>query len=402
MSSSRKLSKKVNKKKKSIFNKKNSKVDYQGFSIFRIKIVSDFIQKITDFNGDEYEYFYEIVQIYEIVQNEIVQNHFGNKKQSLSKKIIDDEFREKFYNKLESFIKKYNLGKVVTLVQKYTVGNKKQGGHTDYPTIAPTRSPFSRSHSLTTQESEILLYSFLPFIIIFVWILFVQNYRGIRRCITRGIEGSHRAITNGIEGSHRAITNGIERMEIFIRRLDFSFLTETVINDENTNDENTNDENLKCTKRESRDSNNHTIIQVSDEINHELDDAIAHVVKPAIVAINQSEQNDDIVEATPEEQNDDTPEEQNDDTVEATPEEKNFLKFMLSFFLFSRRPYDQDFEGQNGGFTPLRIYNAQSVSPRSLLTAHKVGVLNVQRCNKRTIKKKKNKKNKKNTKNNYY
>ena len=33
-----------------------------------------------------------------------------------------------------------------------------------------------------------------------------------------------------------------------------------------------------------------------------------------------------------------------------------------------------------GSFTPLRIYNAQSVSPRSLITAHKVGVLNVQRC----------------------
>ena len=33
-----------------------------------------------------------------------------------------------------------------------------------------------------------------------------------------------------------------------------------------------------------------------------------------------------------------------------------------------------------GSFAPLRIYNAQSVSPRSLITAHKVGVLNVQRC----------------------
>ena len=32
-------------------------------------------------------------------------------------------------------------------------------------------------------------------------------------------------------------------------------------------------------------------------------------------------------------------------------------------------------------FTPLRICNAQTVSPRSLITAHKVGVLNVQRCN---------------------
>jgi hypothetical protein len=374
--------------------------------------VSDFIQKITDFNDDEYEYFYEIVQIYEIVQNEIVQNHFGNKKQSLSKKIIDDEFREKFYNKLEliskkleSFIEKYNLKNVVKLVQKYTIGNKKQGGHTDYPTSYPTPAPNRRNY-LTRQESEILLYTFLPFIIIFVWILFVKNYRGIRRRIRR-------CITRGIEGSRRAITNGIERMEIFIRRLDFSFSTETVINDENTNDENTYDENLKCTKRDSRDSNNHTIIQVSDEINHEfdeinheLDDAIAHVRKPAIVDIDQLEQNDYTVAATPEEQNNDTvaatPEEQNDDTVEATPEEKNFLKFMLSFVLFSRTPYDQDFEGQNGGFTPLRIYNAQSVSPRSLLTAHKVGVLNVQRCNKRTIKKKKNKKNKKNTKNNYY
>jgi len=28
-------------------------------------------------------------------------------------------------------------------------------------------------------------------------------------------------------------------------------------------------------------------------------------------------------------------------------------------------------------FTPLRILNAQSVSPRSLITAHEVGVLNV-------------------------
>jgi len=31
-------------------------------------------------------------------------------------------------------------------------------------------------------------------------------------------------------------------------------------------------------------------------------------------------------------------------------------------------------------FTPLHIENAQSVSPRSLITAHEVGVLNVQRC----------------------
>jgi hypothetical protein len=37
----------------------------------------------------------------------------------------------------------------------------------------------------------------------------------------------------------------------------------------------------------------------------------------------------------------------------------------------------------NISFTPLRIYNAQSVSPRSLITAHFVGVLNVQRCNKK-------------------
>jgi hypothetical protein len=34
------------------------------------------------------------------------------------------------------------------------------------------------------------------------------------------------------------------------------------------------------------------------------------------------------------------------------------------------------------GITPFRITNAQSVSRRSLITAHKVGVLNVKRCNK--------------------
>jgi hypothetical protein len=32
-------------------------------------------------------------------------------------------------------------------------------------------------------------------------------------------------------------------------------------------------------------------------------------------------------------------------------------------------------------FTPLRMSNAQSASHRSLITAHFVGVLNVQRCN---------------------
>ena len=32
-------------------------------------------------------------------------------------------------------------------------------------------------------------------------------------------------------------------------------------------------------------------------------------------------------------------------------------------------------------FTPLHIENAQSVSPRSLITAPEGGVLNVQRCN---------------------
>ena len=32
-------------------------------------------------------------------------------------------------------------------------------------------------------------------------------------------------------------------------------------------------------------------------------------------------------------------------------------------------------------FTPLRISNAQPASPRSLITAHFVGVLNVQMCN---------------------
>jgi hypothetical protein len=205
-------------------------------------------------------------------------------------------------------------------------------------------------------------------------------------------------------------------------------LTVAVINDENTNDENTNDENELCLicmeeinddrcrvcpirhkyhnrcydfqevdtencklcftplspcngnykneresiytspqhtspQRQLRDPNNHTIIDVGDEISHELDDAISDIRKPAIVDINQLEQDNRINE-------------QDDDTipaiVEATDEEKNFLKFMLSFVLFSRRPYDEDFEGQNGGF------------------------------NKRTIKKKKNKKNKKNTKNNYY
>jgi hypothetical protein len=36
-------------------------------------------------------------------------------------------------------------------------------------------------------------------------------------------------------------------------------------------------------------------------------------------------------------------------------------------------------------FTPLRILNAQSVSPRSLITAHEVGVLNVQRCKNKSV-----------------
>lgn len=36
------------------------------------------------------------------------------------------------------------------------------------------------------------------------------------------------------------------------------------------------------------------------------------------------------------------------------------------------------------GYTPLRIENAQSASPSSLITAHRVGVLNEQRCNGET------------------
>ena len=42
-------------------------------------------------------------------------------------------------------------------------------------------------------------------------------------------------------------------------------------------------------------------------------------------------------------------------------------------------------KNNNTNITPLHICNAQSVSPRSLITAHIVGVLNVQRCNKEIL-----------------
>jgi len=42
-------------------------------------------------------------------------------------------------------------------------------------------------------------------------------------------------------------------------------------------------------------------------------------------------------------------------------------------------------KNNNTNITPLHICNAQSVSPRSLITAHNVGVLNEQRCNKEML-----------------
>ena len=44
---------------------------------------------------------------------------------------------------------------------------------------------------------------------------------------------------------------------------------------------------------------------------------------------------------------------------------------------------ENNVETKNENITPLRTLrvNAQSASPRSLITAHEVGVLNVQRCN---------------------
>jgi superfamily II RNA helicase len=70
---------------------------------------------------------------------------------------------------------------------------------------------------------------------------------------------------------------------------------------------------------------------------------------------------------------------------------KELLEKKRASFAFMKTPYEicVRYLSLENDITPLRILNAQSVSPRSLITAHEVGVLNVQRCKPLVNKKRK-------------